>query len=177
MQPLTLIPLTLEQHSMLLQAVYDAVPTYWQMFQLAGAPAGQAEHDLRIAAAAEGCTLLGIVQRVEQENPQAGTEMIGMLDIRLHYPAEGTVSLGMVMVAEVLQRQGIGRAAWLLLEPWLCQTAGMKTARLMVEQFNIPAMRFFSSLGFVMTGEANRTRVGDRFVRQLFMEKELGREW
>lgn len=174
MQPLTLIPLTLTHHVALLQAVYDAVPAYWQMLQLSGAPVGQAEHDLRIATTAEGRTLLGIVQRVERDNPQAGAEMVGMLDIRLHYPSEATVSLGMVMVAEALQRRGIGRAAWLLLEPWLCQTAGMKTARLMVEQFNTPATRFFSSLGFAMTGEAKRTRVGDRFVRQLLMEKELG---
>jgi ribosomal protein S18 acetylase RimI-like enzyme len=176
MQPLTLIPLSLEHHVTLLQAVYDAVPAYWQMLQLAGAPAGQAEHDLRIATTVAGRTLLGIVQRVEQENPQAGVEMIGMLDIWLHYPAEDTVSLGMVMVAEALQRQGIGRTAWLLLEPWLRQTAGMKTARLMVEQFNTTGLRFFSSLGFVMTGEANRTRIGDRFVRQLLMEKNLGGE-
>ncbi len=173
MQPLTLIPLTLEHHVALLQAVYDAVPSYWRMLELVGVPFEQAEHDLRAAAAAEGRTLLGIVQRVEQENPLAGVEMIGMLDIRLHFPVQATVSLGMVMVAETAQRQGIGRAAWLLLEPWLCQSAGMKMARLMVEQFNIPALRFFSSLGFAMTGEATRIRVGDRFVRQLLMEKEL----
>jgi ribosomal protein S18 acetylase RimI-like enzyme len=168
----TLLPLTPE-HAALLQAVYDAAPGYWARYHLPGAPPGQAAQDLADAAATPGRTLLGILRAVRPDQPTAGREMVGMLDIRLHHPSEGTASIGMVMVAEPRQRQGVGRAAWALLEPWLRDTARVRTARLHVEQFNTPALKFFTALGFQMTGEAQRVRVGDAFVRLLYMEKPL----
>jgi len=108
-------------------------------------------------------------------NPEtnAGTagELIGLIDFRLHWPAQQTVSIGMVMVAELYQRQGFGTQAWQLLRPWLATTAGMQVARLAVEQFNPGALQFFQHLGFQVTGEANRIKVGDKFVRLLYMEQ------
>ncbi|OUC07991.1 hypothetical protein RY27_11650 [Litorilinea aerophila] len=82
----------------------------------------------------------------------------------------------MIMVAEPYQRQGIGTQAWLLLRPWLVETAHMSRARVGVAQFNIPALKFFQSLGFTLTGESNRIRSGTKWVRLLYMEQALEEE-
>lgn len=173
----TLIPLEAGLHAGLLQAVYAAAPAYWALHQLAGAPEGQAAHDLEEAAETPGRTLLGILLPDAVGEPAAGepgsATMVGMLDVRLHYPQDGVATLGLAVVAEPHQRQRVAAAAWRLLEGWLREQAGMHTARLAVEQFNTGALRFFTQAGFVMTGEAKRTRVGDTFVRLLYMEKAI----
>ena len=173
--PLTLLPLNAAEHVSLLQAVYDAVPRYWAHYDLPAAPPKQAGHDLLEAAEVPGRTLLGILLPIDRADESAGptVEMIGLVDVRLHFPAEHVASVGMLMVAEPYQRLGIGRAAWEVLEPWLHDAVGMTSVRLSVEQFNPEALRFFTSLGFALTGEAHRTQVGDRFIRLLFMEKDL----
>ena len=174
---ISLAPLSLEWHVAALQQVYWATPGYWAMFNFATVPPGQAEHDLRAVAETPGRTLLGIVRRTDSdgshEAAQAGVELIGVLDFRLHWPAEQVVSIGMVMVAEPYQRQGIGTQAWALVNPWLVEQAGMQRARLAVEQFNPTALKFFESLGFALTGDSNRIKVGDKFVRLLSMELTL----
>lgn len=175
---ISLAPLSLEWHVAALQQVYWATPGYWAMFNFLTVPPGQAEHDLRAAAETPGRTMLGIVRRtdrdVSREAPAAGgSELIGVLDFRLHWPTAQVVYIGMVMVAEPYQRRGIGAQAWLLLKPWLVQQAGMQRARLAVEQFNPIALQFFESLGFTLTGESNRIKVGNKFVRLLYMELPL----
>ena len=172
MPPITLIPLSAE-HAAPLQAVYDAAPAYWLLFGLDSLPPGQAALDLAAAAADPARTLLGILQRVNPDDPAAGQTMVGALDLRRHFPDEERATLGLLIIAEPFQRQGIGRTAWALLESWLAQQPGLTTARLSVEQFNIPALRFFTALGFTLTGEATRRKVNDTFVRYLDMEKPL----
>ncbi|MCC9074679.1 GNAT family N-acetyltransferase [Litorilinea aerophila] len=174
--PISLLPLSLEHHAAALQQVYRATPGYWQMYGLPSSPAGQAEHDLREAAEMPDRYLLGIVRRLVADDPQAGGELIGLVDFRLHWPRPKTVYLGMIMVAEPYQRQGIGTQAWLLLRPWLVETAHMSRARVGVAQFNIPALKFFQSLGFTLTGESNRIRSGTKWVRLLYMEQALEEE-
>lgn len=151
------------------------------MYNFPSSPAGQAENDLRLAAETPGRYLLGIVQRITDDNAEASTatgqapagELIGLVDFRLHWPTEQTAYLGMLMVAEPYQRQGIGTQAWALLCPWLAQSAQMAKVRLGVEQFNPQALQFFQQLGFAFTGETDRVRVGDKFVRLLYMELAL----
>jgi hypothetical protein len=58
------------------------------------------------------------------------------------------------------------------LAPWLIHEAGMYKARLAVEQFNPGALQFFTHLGFQLTGQTARHRVGDKFVRLLYLEIE-----
>lgn len=177
---ISLLPLTLDAHAALLQAVYRAAPDYWALYGLADAPANQAEHDLREAASTAGRTLLGIVRPVatssnghDDQRTRGAVEMVGMLDLRLHYPGDTIASLGMIVVAQPLRRQGIGRAALGYLQPWLAASAGMRTLRLGVEQFNPGALAFFQALGFALTGQAARHQVAEKFVRLLYMEKEL----
>ncbi len=169
----TLLPLTSE-HARLLQAVYEAAPGYWTLYDLPGAPPGQAAKDLAEAAETPGRSILGVLRAVRPDQPTSGREMVGAVDFRLHHPQEGTVSVGLLLVADARRRQGVGRAAWTLLEPWLRDEAGMRRAGLHVAQFNTVALQFFAALGFEMTGAAQRVRVGDKFVRLLAMEKALG---
>lgn len=172
MPQVTLIPLAAE-HAAPLQAVYLAAPNYWRLFGIDSLPADQAARDLAETADAPGRSLLGILQRVNPADLAAGQTMVGAVDLRRHYPEESDVALGLFIVAEPYQRRGIGRAAWALLEPWLAQQPGLITACLSIEQFNLPALRFFTALGFAMTGDATRRKVGDLFVRYLAMDKAL----
>lgn len=172
----SLIPLDPDLHTEALQQVYALTPGYWEMYHLPGAPAGQAGRDLAAVQEEAGRTALGILLPNRPGDPSAGAQLIGLLDFRIHWPEQGTVYVGMVLVAEPFQRQGIATAAWALLEEWLATQAGVSLARLTVEQFNPGSLRFFQQLGFELTGEAHRTKSGQRLVRLLVMEKEFGIE-
>lgn len=170
----SLIPLTSAHHADPLQAVYRAAPGYWQMYNLAGSPQGQADRDLADAEVEPGRTLMGMVLPKAAHNPAAGAELIGLVDLRLHWPEENQAYLGLILVAEAYRRQGYATQAWQLLRPWLAQPAGMTVVRLGVEQFNPGALKFFEHAGFTLTGEATRSRVGSMMVRRLTMEQWLG---
>ena len=172
----SLLPLNAADHAEALQAVYRATPAYWEMYHLPSSPAGQAERDLEAAAGTPGRTLMGIVRGVDPDDPAAGVEMVGVIDFRLHWPDPEVAYVAMVMVAEPYQRQGIGRAAWRLLSPWLAQSAKMTTTRAGIEQFNPGGLQFLRQLGFDLTGESNRIQSGKRWVRLLYMEYDLTHE-
>ncbi|MEM7130326.1 MAG: GNAT family N-acetyltransferase [Chloroflexota bacterium] len=174
--PITLIPLTKEAHAEALQGVYAQTASYWQMSELPSAPPDQAIKDMDEAQETLGRTMLGIVRRLERTNPSAGGELIGLVDFRLDWPDDQMAYLGMIMVAEPYQRQGIGRKAWRLLINWLRKEAKIQRVRLGVEQFNTDALKFFTHIGFELTGEANRIRSGQRFVRLLYMEIDIANE-
>lgn len=170
---ISLIPLDRALHTAALQAVYAAVPDYWAMYDLTEAPPNQADRDLLSAAETAGRFMLGIVRRLDPEDVGAGGELIGFIDFRLDWPDVGVAYVGMLMVAEVLQRQGMGTQAWALLAPWLARSAGIRTVRAGVEQFNVTALKFWEAQGFALTGDSNRIRAGDKFVRQLYLERRL----
>ncbi len=170
---ISLLPLDASLHADALQRVYELSPAYWTMYHLAQAPAGQAARDLAAIEEEPGRMGLGIAAANEPGNPQAGAQLVGLIDFRLRWPDPDTAYLGILLVAEPFQRQGVGGDAWALLEPWLADEAGLREVKLGVEQFNPGALRFFQSLGFALTGEAQRIRSGKRMVRLLAMEKEL----
>ncbi|MCX6046495.1 MAG: GNAT family N-acetyltransferase [Chloroflexi bacterium] len=170
---ISLLPLSPEYHTAALQQVYHATPGYWQLYGLPGSPADQAARDLQTAAETPGRYLMGIVRRLVADDPTAGVELIGFIDFRLAWPDPDIVYIGMVMVAEPYQRNGIGQQAWHLLQPWLATTAQMSKARLGIEQFNPHALQFFEQIGFQLTGASERVKIGDKFVRLLYMEKTL----
>ena len=169
----SLIPLDAALHAEALQRVYELSPNYWTMYHLAQAPAGQAARDLAAIEDVPGRMGMGIVAANEPGKPDAGAQLIGLIDLRLHWPDPETAYLGILLVAEPFQRQRVGSNAWALLEPWLAAEGGVNEVKLGVEQFNPGALRFFQSLGFTLTGEAQRIRSGKRLVRLLAMEKTL----
>ena len=170
---ISLLPLDATLHTDALQLVYELSPAYWTMYHLAQAPAGQAARDLAAIEAEPGRIGLGIAAANEPGNAAAGAQLVGLIDLRLHWPDPDSAYLGILLVAEPFQRQRVGSAAWALLEPWLADEAGLRDVKLGVEQFNPGALRFFQSLGFTLTGKAQRIRSGKRLVRLLAMEKEL----
>ncbi len=170
---ISLLPLDAEYHAGALQAVYTATLGYWQMYGLEGPPPDQAHHDLAAANETPGRYLVGIVKRVDEQDTAAGAELIGLVDFRVDWPAAETVTIGMLMVAAPYQRQGIGTQTWALLSPWLAASAHMQKARLSIEQFNIGALKFWESLGFSLTGDSDRVRSGDQFIRLLYLESAL----
>ncbi len=172
----SLQPLTPELHGPALQRVYELTPSYWALYGLPALPQDQARRDLEAAEKEVNRYALGILLAKEPGNPAAGAQLVGLVDFRLNWPSEKLAYLGMLLVAEPFQRQGIGTEAWRLLEPWLAETARMERVRLGVEQFNPGALRFFQSLDFQLTGKTLRIRSGNKFVRLLLMEKALPRE-
>ena len=116
---------------------------------------------------------LGIAAANEPGNAAAGAQLVGMIDFRLHWPDPDMAYIGILLVAEPFQRQRVGSDAWALLEPWLADEANLRAVKLGVEQFNPGALKFFQTLGFSLTGEAQRIRSGKRLVRLLAMEKVL----
>jgi RimJ/RimL family protein N-acetyltransferase len=170
---INLVPLSSEHHVEALQGVYKAVPSFWNMYGRQGAPDGQALRDLVEVESTPGRIMMGIVRRLQEDNPTSGQEMIGVVDFRMQWTRQDTVYLAMVMVAESMQRQGIGSEAWRLHAVWFRDNAGLHTVRLGVEQFNTSALRFFNSIGFQLTGDASRIRVGDKWIRLLYMEQDL----
>jgi ribosomal protein S18 acetylase RimI-like enzyme len=172
----SLAPLNRSDHIAALQRVYQEASGYWRLYGLPAASPDQADRDLTAAAETPDRQIIGIVRRVDPVDPESGVELVGALDLRLHWPEVETAYIGLLIVAEAYQKQGIGRQAWLLLEPWLAQSAGIAKARLGVEQFNPGALQFFQEIGFGLTGESNRIEVGRKWVRVLYMERVLQRE-
>jgi RimJ/RimL family protein N-acetyltransferase len=113
------------------------------------------------------------IAQADTGQAEADLELVGIVDFRLYWPAADVAYIGMIMVAEPFQREGIGSQAWGLLRPWLVETAKVKKVRLGIEQFNFAALHFFQALGFVLTGETHRIEVGSKWVRLLYMEFEL----
>jgi len=174
---ISLLPLSGEHHAPALQHVYDLTPSYWRMYGLANSAPDQAARDIQEGAETPGRYMMGIVRQlaVDEAQGDAGpqAELVGLADLRLHWPQRDIGYLGMLMVAGPYHRQGIGTQAWQLLHPWLADTAQMKTMRLGVEQFNMRAMKFFESVGFHLTGEANRVKSGERLIKLMYMERTL----
>ena len=110
--------------------------------------------------------------RTSASNPLK--RQIFALDRTEQLAADCADSPQMVLVAEPYQRQGFGSQAWRLLVPWLADQVGIEKIRLGVEQFNVGALCFFQHLGFAVTGESNRIKSGQKLVRLLYMEQELG---
>jgi RimJ/RimL family protein N-acetyltransferase len=173
---ITLLPVNAALHTAALQAVYAAAPGYWRLYHRPGPPEDHALHELAAVQTTPGRALLAIVRPLDHDDPAQGAEMIGVLDFRLHWPEAGVAYLALVLVAEALQRQGVGTQAWSLLKPWLANAAGIHTVRTGVEQFNVVALKFWEAQGFTLTGESDRLRVGEKFVRLLYMTASLAEE-
>lgn len=170
---ITLMPLDPTLHVAALQALYAATPGYWHLYKIDAPPPNYAAEELAAAQTEPGRSLLGILRRSDRSDPEAGAELIGLLDFRLHWPEESVAYIGRLLVAEALQRQGIAAQAWSLLKPWLAASAGVRSTRVGVEQFNVAALKFWERQGFLLTGESERMRVGEKFVRILYMSAEI----
>ena len=90
---------------------------------------------------------------------------IGVVEFLRDYPQSGTIYIGLLMVREDLQRQGLGGELYRHLEA----ASQGRHFRLAVLEGNAPALAFWGRMGFVETGEVRPYR--DH--RAILMEKSV----
>jgi ribosomal protein S18 acetylase RimI-like enzyme len=75
--------------------------------------------------------------------------MAGVIDLIHDYPQKGTGFIGLFLLKGSLQRQGLGKKAWLALEDLF----KFQEFRLVVVSTNIKAFAFWYAMGFQETGK------------------------
>ncbi len=127
-----------------LQACLDGCPDYFARTE--GAPAGRdaAAHLLEEAEADP-------LRRVYLFSLRRSGAPAALLDLWLDQPEPGTAHLGLLLVREALQGQGLGREAVAALEAALGD-AGCAALRLSVTDENREVDGFWTRLGFATVG-------------------------
>ncbi len=100
-------------------------------------------------------------------------EMVGCADLVRGYPDPATVYLGLLLISQRYQRQGIGRRAFELLEEFARGWGTCDRIRLAVIRTNEVVIPFWRRLGFEATGEVRPYRYGSVASESILMEKRL----
>jgi len=150
-----------------LQRVIEEAPTYAQL--VTGVPPGPADAQSTYTILPEGKSyedkfVFGIYR---------GTEMVGCADVMRGYPDAATAYLGLLLVSERHQRQGIGRRAFEWLEEFVRGWGTCDRIRVAVVRTNEGVMPFWRRLGFEPTGEVNAYRYGSVLSESVIFEKHL----
>jgi ribosomal protein S18 acetylase RimI-like enzyme len=127
-----------------LQACLDGCPDYFDRTEGARA-GGEAATDLLDEAEADPR------RRVYLFSLRRGGAPAALLDLWLDQPEPGTAHLGLLLVREALQGQGLGREVVTALEVALA-AAGCQALRLSVTDENREVDGFWGQLGFATVG-------------------------
>ena len=127
-----------------LQACLDGCPEYFERSEGAVAGPDAARHLLEEAEADP-------LRRLYLFSLRRGGAPAALLDLWLHQPEPGTAHLGLLLVREALQGQGLGREAVEALEGALAE-AGCRHLRLSVTDENQQVDGFWERLGFARVG-------------------------
>jgi uncharacterized protein len=100
-------------------------------------------------------------------------EMVGCIDIIRGYPTENIASLGLMLIAEPHQRQGIGTAAYAELERIVEAWGSCNRIRLQVQMTNAEVIAFWRKVGFEGTGEERPWDYGPVHTQAVILEKSL----
>lgn len=149
-----------------LQRVIEAAPRY--LYRITGHPPGAAEAQSLFTVLPEGKTyddkfVYGVYQ---------GDTMVGCADVIRAYPAPGSAWLGLLLIAEPFQRQGVGAAAYGLLEEQI-RTWPVARIRLGVVRTNDEVLPFWRKQGFVETGEVKPYRCDKVISETVILQKVL----
>jgi GNAT superfamily N-acetyltransferase len=167
-EPVTIRLLVGERSEMAeLQRVIEDAPTYAQL--VTGVPPGAADAQSTYTILPEGKTyedkfVFGIY---------CGDEMVGCADLIRGYPDAVTAYLGLLLVSEKHQRQGIGRRAFQLLEECVRGWRTYDRIRVAVVRTNDGVISFWRRLGFEPTGEIKPYRYGSVVSESILFEKCL----
>ena len=126
------------------QSCLEGCPGYFERAE--GAPADQ-EAAARLLDEAEADPL----RRLYLFTLRRGGTPAALLDLWLDQPEPGTAHLGLLLVREALQGQGLGREVMAALEPALA-AAGCDLLRLSVADENREVDGFWERLGFAAVG-------------------------
>jgi GNAT superfamily N-acetyltransferase len=130
-----------------LQSVLAAAPRYFEA--VTGLPPGDAEAQSTFTALPPGKgyddkRVFGLC---------AGDAMIGCADVIRGYPTPDKAVVGLLLLAEPWQGQGLGRAFERLVRETLADWPEIATARVGVVESNAGALAFWRKLGYRDTGE------------------------
>jgi ribosomal protein S18 acetylase RimI-like enzyme len=79
---------------------------------------------------------------------------IGVIDLLIGYPTKEKAFIGLLLISEKYQKQGLGTQTYSELEKYIRQFPIINTIRLSVVESNGWVLKFWEELGFAMTGEA-----------------------
>jgi ribosomal protein S18 acetylase RimI-like enzyme len=78
---------------------------------------------------------------------------IGVIDLLIGYPIKEKAYIGLLLISEKYQKQGLGLRIYSEIENYLGQFSTIKTVRLSVVESNGNVLKFWEKLGFTKTGE------------------------
>lgn len=148
-----------------LQRVFEDAPAY--AHRITGVSPGRADAQSTYTILPEGKSyddkfVFGIYR--------AG-EMVGCADLIRGYPNPETAVLGLLLVSEKHQRQGIGRRACALIEQFIRNWRTCDRVRIGVVRTNDAVLP--TRLGFEPTGEVKPYRYGSVVSETVVLEKRL----
>jgi GNAT superfamily N-acetyltransferase len=102
---------------------------------------------------------------------QRGSECVAIVDLLEDFPRKAEWYVGLLLLLPEERNRGLGRAVWNSMEPWM-RSQGGRLTRLIVQEQNPCAARFWRSVGFNADGQveqvlASRTNLCWRFEKQL----------
>lgn len=170
MQPVRIELLQGEREEMAeLQRVLEEAPEYAE--RVTGAPPGAADAQSLYTILPEGKTyedkfVFGVF---------AGERMVGCVDLIRGYPTSDTAYLGLLLISEQFQRQGVGSATLGLMEEYVQGWPECGRVRLAVVRTNEEVIPFFRRHGWEPTGEVKPYRYTKVESESILFEKRLRR--
>jgi len=156
-----------EDDACVVQAIYDAAPTYWNLLGNETRRTGTATKTF--AMLPEDCTRddkhMYLIEAAERS--------VGFIDVIRGYPTADTAYVGLFIIADTHQRAGVGRIAFAALERELSTWEDIERVRLGVFTVNEPALRFWAAMGLSPTGERGESAHGDVRAECLIYEKPI----
>ena len=150
-----------------LQWVLENAPTYAEL--ITGAPPGFADAHSTFTVLPDGKTyddkyVFGIYM---------GPRMVGCVDLIKGYPEPNTALLGLLLVAEPFQGQGIGSAAYRAIEDVIRAWGTCTKIRLGVVGTYAGVLPFWKRHGFTQTGETKPYCYGPIVSEIIILTKSL----
>ena len=102
-----------------------------------------------------------------------GADMIACMDLIRGYPTANVAFIGLLIVDESRQRQGIGQKLFAQAESIVSRWSGVNKLRLAVAEPNAGAVGFWQRMGFVLTGERSQATEHDRVLDCMMLEKNF----
>lgn len=99
--------------------------------------------------------------------------LIGMIDCLIGFPEKEKVHIGLLLLDEKYQSQGLGKSAYLKLEHYLRSFSSISKIRLAVVNTNNKVLKYWEKMGFTLTGEVKPYSNKSINSESLIMEKEL----
>jgi GNAT superfamily N-acetyltransferase len=149
------------------QRVLEGAPGYFE--RVIGGPPGPAEAQSDYTTLPEGKGYEDkFVYGIFRNN-----DMVGCADVMRGYPAGDIAFIGLLLIAEAHQGQGIGRAAYKQIEALCRSWPGIRRMGLAVVETNAMVIPFWEKLGYLRMGETRPYRYGPVVSTSIVFEKVL----